>query len=79
MKQNLSRNNNEDNFANYEDRNDPNFRRGKDQHKIKNWLHETNWEIESQYHNTYYHGNSIYGRREIKMNNKEYLENVHEN
>ena len=72
MKENLSKLNNQDNFANYDDLTDSNFRRGRDQDEIKAKLHKTNWAVESQYHNTYYHGNGKYGTRTIKMSNKQW-------
>ena len=34
--------------------------------------HDLNQKVDSDYHNTYYHGNGKYGTRTIRMSNKEW-------
>ena len=40
---------------------------------------DLNQRIERDYHNTYYHGNGIYGTRTLRMSNKEWHELQNEN
>ena len=40
-------------------------------------IEATNWTAEMKYHNTYYNKGN-YGPRELKMNNKKYLELYHD-
>ncbi len=60
--------NNKENLMDYSDRVSPDNRSQKDKDRIKDWIENTNWESESQYHNSY-HGVKC---RTIRMNNKEW-------
>ena len=64
------------NKANQEDfsfRTDADHLRFADVDKIYETIEKTDWSKESEYHNTYYNlKTNTYGKREIKMNNKEW-------
>ena len=63
------------NHPDYGWRTDPEFERQKDLDKIFDELNNTNWEKESDYHNTVYLGKGKYNKgRTLRMKNKEYHE-----
>ena len=65
---------NESQLADYSVKTDGEFRRQIDKDLTHDNLKKINWEAETQYHNTYYHGKGKYGTRTIKMNNKKWHE-----